>query len=93
MGEAVALAPDVIGEVVEGEAVVLDLRSGTYFALNGVGTRIWKLIGQYGDLSLVRSHILEEFDVSADVLDRDLEHWLTELRSRGLVIWSEPGGQ
>lgn len=81
-----SIAPDVIGEIVDGEAVVLDLRNGVYFALNGVGTRIWELIGQHGVPTLVRSQILEEFDVAPSQLDADLERWLSELKARGLVI-------
>ena len=34
-------APDVVVRDLDGEAVVLDLATGTYFGLNDAGTRIW----------------------------------------------------
>lgn len=78
------IVPDVIGEVVDGEAVLLDLKSGVYFGLNAVGTRIWELIREHGDEQRVRDQLLQEFDVRAEELDRDLARWLSELERRGL---------
>lgn len=81
---SLSIAPDVIGEIVDGEAVVLDLRNGVYFALNGVGTRIWELIREYGDRDRIREQLLLEFDVQPEELDRDLDRWLRDLEARGL---------
>jgi hypothetical protein len=38
-----ARRPDVIDETVDGEAVVVDLGTGCYFALNPTGTVVWEL--------------------------------------------------
>lgn len=34
-------APGVISETLDGEAVIMDLRSGTYFSTNGIGAVVW----------------------------------------------------
>jgi len=82
---ALAVAPDVVSEVVDGEAVLLDLRNGVYFSLNRVGTRIWQLIQEHGREDRVCDQLLDEFDVTAEELERDFDRWLAELGGRGLV--------
>lgn len=82
---SVAVCKDVVSEVVDGEAVLLDLRNGVYFSLNRVGTRIWQLIQEHGEVDRVRQQLLEEFEVSREMLEQDLERCLAELRRRGLL--------
>ena len=43
-GQRLACAPDILSRILDGEAVLLDLASGTYFGLNPVGSRVWELI-------------------------------------------------
>ena len=59
----VALSPDVMLQEVGGEGVLLDLKSESYFGLDGVGTRIWRLVEDDGDLKTVHARLLDEYDV------------------------------
>lgn len=63
----------------DGEAVILDISSGTYFGLNAVGASIWQLIEQHGQLSAVLEALSGEFDAPRDVLERDLLALVTQL--------------
>lgn len=56
----------------DGEAVILDLESGTYFGLNAVGTRMWQLIERHGRLKAVFDDMCQEYEVAPDELERDL---------------------
>jgi hypothetical protein len=87
-GDSVRLAccPDVLSRSLDGEAVILNLASGTYFGLNEVGTRIWELIVAGTTYGALRAALLEEFDVPADTLERDLAELVGSLRTRGLVV-------
>ena len=76
---------DVLSRVLDGEAVLLDLESGTYFGLNDVGTRVWQLIVAGSSVGEIKSALIDEFDVSADRLSRDLDELLLGLEKRGLV--------
>lgn len=80
-----APAPDVLVQTVVGESVLLDLRSQKYFGLNQVGTRAWQLLQQGGDVAAVRARLLEEYDVEAQQLERDLDELLERLLRAGLV--------
>ena len=66
------LSKDAVFRELDGEAVILDLNAGTYFGLNGVGTRIWQLIERHGRLGAVLDDLCREYDAPPDVLEQDL---------------------
>lgn len=76
----------VLSRVLDGEAVLLDTEGGAYFGLNVVGTRAWELIGEAGTTrgALVDA-LLAEFDVTSDVLERDVDELLAGLEQRKLI--------
>ncbi len=78
-------AADVVSRVLDGEAVLLDLASGRYLGLNAVATRVWEQIGAGDTFAAIRAALLGEFDVPADVLDRDLDQLFADLHERGLI--------
>ncbi len=79
------LGKDAVFRELDGEAVILDLGSGTYFGLNAVGTRIWQLIDQHGRLAVVLDHLCQEYDAEREVLQRDLLELVGRLADTGLV--------
>jgi Coenzyme PQQ synthesis protein D (PqqD) len=80
-----AAMPDVLMQTVVGESVLLDLRSQKYFGLNQVGTRVWQLLQETGDVGDIRARLLAEYDVQPDQLERDLDDLLERLLRAGLV--------
>jgi hypothetical protein len=81
----VRVSDQVVYEVVDREAVVLDLVSGRYFQLNEVATRALELIGETGDFGAVEEKIAREYEVDRGVLASDLGQLVDELRARGLL--------
>jgi hypothetical protein len=81
---------NVVSRDLEGEAVILNLESGVYFGLNGVGTRIWALIQEYGSLRKVFEAMQQEYEVAPQVLESDLLQLIEQLQARGLVNLSQP---
>lgn len=68
-----------------GESVLLDPVSGRYFGLNEVGTRIFELLGEPRSVSSIVDVLVQEYEVSEDQLRRDVEQFVSEMMSRGLV--------
>jgi hypothetical protein len=79
-------APDVVFQEVEGETVLLDLKSERYYALDDVGTRFWRLMTEHEDLDHVVAAMLEEFDVDEATLRSDLEALVEKLNAADLVV-------
>jgi len=61
-----------------------------YYGLDAVGTRVWQLIVQGCTIASVCATMIEEYDVTPDVLQADVTHLVGELRDRGLVTPREP---
>jgi len=68
-----------------GEAVILNLKSGQYFGLNEVGTRIWNLIQEPKTVGAVFDALLKEYAVTLDQLERDLSAVLEEMTKNDLI--------
>ncbi len=77
--------PQVRARTVGEETVLLHLDSGTYFGLDPVGTRTWQLIQAGKSLSQVCDAIIEEFDVSRQVLEQDVLALARDLVGKKLV--------
>jgi len=88
--DVLTLSPDVVFRDLDGEAVLLNLETGTYFGLNEVGTRMWNLIQQYGALQRVFESMQEEYEVAPAVLEQDLLHLVGQLCAKGLLSVSRP---
>jgi hypothetical protein len=73
-----------------GESVLLDLKSGVYFGLNTVGTRIWTLMTDGGSLEDVGRALCDEFDVQPPELQGELLRFASELCAHGLCHVAAP---
>ena len=89
----VAVSPEVMLQEISGEAVLLDLKSESYFGLDAVGTRIWRLVEQNGHLKSVHSAMLSEFDVESSRLEHDLQELIGRLVEAGLVSIEAAGAK
>ena len=69
----------------QGEAVVLNLESGTYFGLNPLGARIWELVQKPAKVSFVRDELLKEYNVDPSQCEVDLLSFLRQLHAHGLI--------
>jgi hypothetical protein len=79
----------VVFREIDAEAVLLDLQSGVYFGLDAVGTRLWSLLLEHGTPEQVYARMLEEYDVTPDVLRQDVLRLVDELAGKGLVVADE----
>lgn len=81
--------PDhVVSEIIGGEAILLNLRSGLYFSLNRLGARVWTLLEQGMSTAEVRQLILVEYDVKEPELERDLDELIAQLLRSELLLES-----
>jgi len=79
------ISEDAISQEIGGETVILDLNGEQYFGLDSIGTRIWQLIEQHGNLQRVYDTILAEFEVDPDELESDLTLLIDQLREAELI--------
>ena len=77
-------AEPVFAEV-DGTVVMMSVDQGMYFALEGVGGRIWALLEQPRQVSEVCDALTEEFDIDAESCRRQVLDFLAELHNAQLV--------
>jgi hypothetical protein len=79
-------SPDVIFTPVDGDTVLLHLRSGIYYSLDPVGTMIWEQLSESTTLAQVCSAVCDRFAVSAEEAWGDLSALVCHLKAEQLVI-------
>jgi hypothetical protein len=84
--ERFVVHPSVVFRELDGEAVLLHLDTGVYYGLDPVGTRVWALLVEHGSPHAVCERMLEEFEVSLEVIESDIVNLVDELRDKGLVL-------
>ncbi len=82
----IKLSDDVLVQEVEGEAVLLDLKSEQYFGLDAVGVQLWRSLEADGRLSNAHTSLLAIYDVAPEQLASDLIRIVTELEQAGLAL-------
>jgi Coenzyme PQQ synthesis protein D (PqqD) len=75
----------VLSRTVGTETVLLNLGTSTYLSLDPVGGRFWELISQGNSFGQATATMLEEYDVSAAELEKDLVDLCADLRKAGLL--------
>ncbi len=82
----VTIPDSVLSTELQNEGVLLNLETGEYFGLDEVGMEMWKILRANGDVDEARAALLEQFDVTDDVLARDLREFIATLAQRKLVL-------
>jgi hypothetical protein len=63
----------------------LSLGGGSYYKLNGSGSRVWSLIREHGDLGIVQDALVDEYGVDPEQVRRDVAALVDDLKAHGLV--------
>lgn len=79
------LDESILFSEIEGDGVLLNLDTGTYYGLDRVGARMFSLLVQHGQVALAYQELFEEYDTTEDRLRQDLLHFVDELASHGLL--------
>lgn len=83
--DSLSVGSDVVFRQLDDEAVLLNLKTGTYFGLDPVGARIWQLIVQQGSLADVFASMVEEYAGEPEDIERDLLELGRQLCAKGLA--------
>jgi hypothetical protein len=68
-----------------GEAVILNVNSGKYFALDPIGTEVWRCLGTPATVSTVCETLMLSYDVPSDRCLADVSDLITKLYEHGLI--------
>jgi hypothetical protein len=78
--------PDVINQVIDGEAVVLHLGTGRYFSARGCGADVWSWVSASVPVPAVVEALVSSYDASPDTIAAAVDEFVTYLVREGLVV-------
>jgi Coenzyme PQQ synthesis protein D (PqqD) len=81
----VLVPSDVLIRELDGESVVLNLKSERYFGLDRVGTRMWTALSMSESIQEAYELLLNEYEVDAERLRLDLQNFVEQMVEHGLV--------
>jgi len=90
------LEPDTertAGEVIDGEAIIINLATGAYYSMDGIGGEIWSMIEARRSADSILEQILEVYHVEAETARHDLEAVLRQMLDEGLIQMVGPSGE
>ena len=70
---------------IDDEIVIMNLASGDFFSLTDSAAAIWDLLDGTRDRAAVLAALSVQYDAAQTDLARDLDNFLGELRSGGLI--------
>jgi PqqD family protein of HPr-rel-A system len=78
-------SPNVIHETIEGEVILIDLKTGTYYSLRDTGAAVWQAIEQGAGENAVVAELRSRYDASEDQIREAVRQLLAELEREGLI--------
>jgi coenzyme PQQ synthesis protein D (PqqD) len=77
--------PEVVAQRVEGETVLVHLRTNEIYALNSTGSRAWDLLTTGMDRKAVHEELQREFDAPGDQIRDELDALIANLIEKKLL--------
>jgi hypothetical protein len=82
----ISIPPQVMSRLVDDETVLIDLASGIYFGLDGVGKRIYESVADGNSLGEAVAVIVAEYEVDEKQAEEDVIAFANLLIERGLFV-------
>ncbi|MCJ7841916.1 PqqD family protein [Lederbergia sp. NSJ-179] len=73
----------------KGEYILLNTKNGKFFGLDVMGTYVWDLIKRGDSKKAIIDNIVQTYNVSREVAEKDIRELLIELSKHELVIVDE----
>jgi hypothetical protein len=77
--------PEVVGSVVDGEVVAINLDTGSYYNIAGAGTDVWVAVERAASAQEVTARLADRYDVPVDELGGAVTRFMEELHAEGLI--------
>ena len=85
-------AGEVADEVIDGEAILINLASGIYYSMDGVGGVVWRMIADGHRVRDIAATIAARYDVPPEQAQADVQQLVAELIEHRLVVSADADG-
>jgi Coenzyme PQQ synthesis protein D (PqqD) len=77
--------PNVIFETIEGEVILIDLTSGTYYSLRDTGAAIWQALAEGASQDEIAAALQRRYEGAADEIHASVRDLVRDLEREGLI--------
>ena len=82
--------PHIVHETIDGETILMDLRSGNYFSIEKSGAVLWEILVQTGDVDALLKKSEELGDPKrSNQIQTDIKKFVSKLMEEGLIVEAE----
>lgn len=85
----ISIPDGVLVRQLEGESVLLNLNSESYFGIDDIGTCMWTALTDSGSIETAYETLLAEYEVEPEQLQTDLCSFIDKLAEAGLIDVTE----
>jgi len=81
--------PKVIHEILDGELVMINLETGNYYTMDGVGADIWAMVEAGQSVGRIISALAGRYQTLPEQMQQEINEFIAELEDEGLIIRNE----
>lgn len=86
-------APDVLHETIEGEVVLVNMKSGAYYSIDKVGATIWELLASGCSSVQIAEALAQRFEGDRDEIASSVGRLLKRFEEEELVVPDSERGE
>jgi len=83
------LTQQIIHETIDGEVVVVNLETGTYYSFDKAGAIVWNCIDQGCTIDSVVSYVTTLYDGDSTTIVQEIQEFINNLEKEKLIVSSE----
>lgn len=84
--DTVAKSKELLMSTIDNEAVILGIKSGNYFGLNEIGTKIWSSLDQPVKVKSLINSFTNEYDEDEKTITDHIIEFLNALYGKSLIV-------
>lgn len=78
--------PQVIQEIIDGEAVMINLDTGSYYSIDKLGAEIWGLIESFASVEEIVKWIANRYEGDIEIIENAVKKLINELQEEHLIV-------
>ena len=83
--EKITIPSTIFAQVVDDEMILFDTQSENYFGLDVMGRVMWQELSRHHSLVALQRYMLKHYEVSEDVLKKDIDAFVHHLLKHKLI--------
>jgi hypothetical protein len=77
--------PPIVGEVIDGEVMVINLDTGVYYSVTGAGAAVWPMLVGGATRREISDRVARHYGADAASVERDVDTFVTQLTDEAIL--------